>query len=176
MPPNKKTPQDIYAEELSNPERGYPLYIPEPYSNLPEAYRNRGIQIGDVGIIRPDGGFEYFFSIACTENNPINKNRRGVPDGFEVYSPFVDSDSDQWITQVTDKCPEGSVIRSAHISQSAIEFNGSASLCVNSLHPNLVLMCFQHSHCNWRRMSLLEQGFFRSSARASWKRCLFKAI
>jgi hypothetical protein len=91
MPSNptpKNTPQNTYAQELTDPDRGYPLYIPEPYDHLPTAYRRRGIQIGDVGVFRPNGGFEYFFSIACTKDDPINMDRFGVPDGFEVYTPF----------------------------------------------------------------------------------------
>jgi hypothetical protein len=118
-PGSKKTPQDTYAEELTNPDRGYPLYIPEPYDHLPAAYKRRGIQIGDVGVIRPNGGFEYFFSIACTKDDPINKDRYGVPDGFEVYSPFFHEPGSSSASAVTP-----SILHSAsvpHLTPSTVE-------------------------------------------------------
>jgi hypothetical protein len=123
MPPksgSKQTPQDTYAEELTNPERGYPLYIPEPYDHLPAAYRRRGIQIGDVGVFRPNGGFEYFFSIACTTDDPINKDRYGVPGGFEVYSPFIHEPGSSSSSASTP-----GIVRSAAVPHITVENAGS---------------------------------------------------
>ena len=59
---------NIYAKCLLPLKEGYPLYCPE----LPdrrnvgayyEAYRSKGIDIGDVGIITPDGDFDFLFNI-----------------------------------------------------------------------------------------------------------------
>jgi hypothetical protein len=67
---------DIYAKCLLPLKEGYPLYCPE----LPdrrnvgayyEAYRSQGIGIGDVGIITPDGDFDFLFNIC---NGPRSDN------------------------------------------------------------------------------------------------------
>jgi hypothetical protein len=139
-PTFKKTPQNTYAKELTNPERGYPLYIPEPYAHHPEAYRQRGIQIGDVGVRRQDGGFDYIFSIACTEDDPINKDRYGVPSGFEVYSPFLpgsngdSSHINPRIVHAPNRYSNKCVIKNEHMESSDIELNASAALYVRTLH------------------------------------------
>jgi hypothetical protein len=91
--PDSERPQDIYVKDLSNSERGYPLYIPTPPENAPEAHKRRGIQIGDVGVFRPNGSFEAFFSAACTEDHPMHC-KHGVPIGFSPYIPFGSQQTD----------------------------------------------------------------------------------
>jgi len=51
-------------------------------------YRTKGIRIGDVGHVTPDGAFETLFNIRASAQDPIN--RRGVPENFEQ----VDIDED----------------------------------------------------------------------------------
>ena len=77
-------PSDVYARQLLPKQYGYPLFIPEPYDNLPGEYRERGTSIGDVGIIMPNGSFSYVFNVCAPADDPINCY--GVPEGFEqVY-------------------------------------------------------------------------------------------
>jgi hypothetical protein len=71
---------DIYTECLLPLKHGYPLYRPEPDHGLPPAYRANGVSIGDVGIITPEGYFDFLFNI-CDANNV---NAFGVPDGHEM--------------------------------------------------------------------------------------------
>jgi hypothetical protein len=68
---------DIYAKCLLPLKEGYPLYCPE----LPdrdnagayyEAYRRKGISIGDVGIITPDGDFDFLFNICDSAAREVN--------------------------------------------------------------------------------------------------------
>ena len=58
---------DIYAQCLLPLKEGYPLYRPELHRRLNDdvydAYRCEGISIGDVGIIRPGGDFDFLFNI-----------------------------------------------------------------------------------------------------------------
>ncbi|KAK0501786.1 hypothetical protein EDD18DRAFT_1051014, partial [Armillaria luteobubalina] len=72
---------EIYTRLLLQKEHEYPLWIPEPDGCLPEAYRGKGVRIGDVGILRNDGGFDYLFNACKPSDDPINKGR--VPEGFE---------------------------------------------------------------------------------------------
>lgn len=72
---------EVYARELLPAGNGYPLWIPEPYCNLPDAYKANGVSIGDVGIITSDGSFEYLFNLITPANHP--RNFRGTPRGFE---------------------------------------------------------------------------------------------
>lgn len=80
---------DIYTDCLLPLKHGYPLYRPEPDYGLPRAYRNHGISIGDVGIIKPEGYFDFLFNICqgpgSPEPNPVNEH--GLPSGLEPLEP-----------------------------------------------------------------------------------------
>ncbi|KAL0567363.1 hypothetical protein V5O48_014629 [Marasmius crinis-equi] len=60
--------------------RGCALFVPEPNKELSPQYRADGVQIGDVGILRADGSFDFIFNVCRPSNDPINQY--GVPDGF----------------------------------------------------------------------------------------------
>ncbi|KAJ7835965.1 hypothetical protein B0H13DRAFT_1516610, partial [Mycena leptocephala] len=79
---------EIYCHQLLGQKRGYPLYVPEPQQNLPVAYRRRGVAIGDVGRVTPDGIFDFFFNIFLPPDHPINANH--TPQDF---SPMPSYDS-----------------------------------------------------------------------------------
>ena len=71
------SPQDVYARYL--PTRyGYPLWNPEPNGDLPYDHREDGFQIGDVGIVDPDCGFDVLFNVCKSYDHPLHK-RDGVP-------------------------------------------------------------------------------------------------
>jgi hypothetical protein len=56
--------------------------------NLPFEYQSRGIQIGDVGIIKPNGSFSYMFNICVPHDHPINP--RSLPVDFAPIYPPID--------------------------------------------------------------------------------------
>ncbi|KAJ7587340.1 hypothetical protein C8J56DRAFT_78058 [Mycena floridula] len=58
--------------------------MPEPASQLPDAYRAQGVSIGDLGSINDDGGFDYLFNICHPPDHPINAD--GTPDDFEYLT------------------------------------------------------------------------------------------
>jgi len=64
---------DIYARCLLPLKEGYPLYRPELHRRLNDdvydAYHREGISIGDVGIIRPGGDFDFLFNICRTRDS-----------------------------------------------------------------------------------------------------------
>jgi hypothetical protein len=75
--------QETYAKKLLRAHcHGYPLWIPEPDNNLPDAYRAQGIRIGDLGYVSDSGRFEYLFNILEPAEHEINVDR--TPDNFEV--------------------------------------------------------------------------------------------
>jgi hypothetical protein len=54
-------------------------------------YRQKGINIGDVGIITPSGGFSFLFNICLPHNDPINPST--LPEGFApIYPPIEPMD------------------------------------------------------------------------------------
>jgi hypothetical protein len=145
---SRPSPQQTFVKELFSTERGYPLYLPAPYDHLPQVYKDRGIQIGDVGVLTPGGGFLYFFSIACSAEDPINEERLGVPPAFEPYGPFKRSDSgtkrsnthdvDIWsgnplISQVKNLYPTKCAIISEHVFSGNVHMSVAASASVSAL-------------------------------------------
>jgi len=83
------TCNELYANLLSRQKRGHALWIPEPNKYLPFQHQRRGIQIGDVGIIKPDGSFSYIFNICAPHDDPINPP--SLPVDFAPIDPPIDS-------------------------------------------------------------------------------------
>jgi len=78
------SPPSVYAKLLTRaePERGYPLWIPEPNYMLPPEYRDIGLRIGDVGVVTSHGSFDVFFNICLAKDHPLHATY-GVPEGFK---------------------------------------------------------------------------------------------
>ncbi|KZP23666.1 hypothetical protein FIBSPDRAFT_664068, partial [Athelia psychrophila] len=92
----------VYARQLLPEKQGYPMYYPESPSNLPLEYRKRGVGIGDLGIILPDGSFDFVFNIFIPWTGSEGEiNCFGVPDGFvplQLSPQAVRSNPDKTIT------------------------------------------------------------------------------
>ncbi|KAJ7639556.1 hypothetical protein FB45DRAFT_1024282 [Roridomyces roridus] len=76
-----------YCNQLLRRGRGFPLYIPAPRGNLPPEYGARGVSIGDVGRVTPEGVFDFFFNIYLPADHPINAN--DVPAFFCSVAAYV---------------------------------------------------------------------------------------
>ncbi|KAF8172653.1 hypothetical protein BJ912DRAFT_911102 [Pholiota molesta] len=63
----------IYRDLLLKHLHGLPLWIPDPDENL-EGHKKQGISIGDLGILKEDGGFEYLFNIHVDADHSVNKD------------------------------------------------------------------------------------------------------
>ncbi|KAF9025584.1 hypothetical protein BDZ89DRAFT_953712 [Hymenopellis radicata] len=48
---------------IPSPFTRYWPRIPEPDQSLPIEYRNRGIRVGDVGLMTEDCGFDFLFNV-----------------------------------------------------------------------------------------------------------------
>ena len=80
----------IYNQYLAKTGRGIPIWPPGPSSTLPDAYRRRGVAVGDVGILMESGGFDFFFNIYLPADHTINQ--QGVPAGFSPVPKLQASD------------------------------------------------------------------------------------
>jgi hypothetical protein len=77
---------EVYSDQMLRRRRGFPLYDPRPQRNLPQEYQERGVGIGDVGAITPEGSFDFFFNIYLPADHPINNNK--VPEDFCPLAPY----------------------------------------------------------------------------------------
>jgi hypothetical protein len=111
-------PSEVYARLLLPKRHGYPLFIAEPDDSLPLEYRTKGTSIGDVGIITPDGSFDFAFNICVPADDPVNCYR--VPDGFEQV--ILDPDD---VSLLSNMHPPGSDVSSASVRKTNITVDGS---------------------------------------------------
>ncbi|KAJ6562018.1 hypothetical protein B0H19DRAFT_91564 [Mycena capillaripes] len=65
------------------------MYVPGPRQNTPAEYQTRGVAIGDVGRVTPEGTFDFFFNIYLPSEHPINAN---TPEGFTPMSQYTPAD------------------------------------------------------------------------------------
>ncbi|KAJ7919012.1 hypothetical protein B0H13DRAFT_1543482, partial [Mycena leptocephala] len=81
---------ELYCSQLLHRKRGFPLYVPGPQRNLPAEYQRKGVSIGDVGRVTPEGIFDFFFNIYLPAHHPINAN--DVPEDFSPLTPYAQKD------------------------------------------------------------------------------------
>ncbi len=117
----------IYTKLLLRRGHGYPLWIPESDYNLPDVYCDKGVSVGDLGILTDDGGFDFLFNVCAEADDPVNQGH--VPPQFQ---PLRISSS-----HAIRKIPfhrKSSSITSAHVSTKKIAVEGSAEMtCVDAL-------------------------------------------
>jgi hypothetical protein len=85
------SPQNVYAKYLPK-HRGYPLWIPELSNTLPHSYQLDGLQIGDVGIVDPESGFDVLFNICKPSSHALHK-RHDIP----TFDPIMLNDEDIYV-------------------------------------------------------------------------------
>jgi hypothetical protein len=110
---------EVYAKLLLLKGLGYPLWYPDLDQNLPQAYRDHGVNMGDVGIITGNGAFDFKFNVCTTPEDAVNV--RGVPNNFE-----------QWIVKSQDKYSfppiriPVTVITRGLVNQKSLQVQGTA--------------------------------------------------
>lgn len=142
----------VYARQLLSQKLGYPLFIPEPSANLPAQFRRRGVSIGDVGIIMPNGSFNYVFSVCAAADDPVNY--LGVPQGFQRIG--LDPNL---ILQWPDMHKKGSELMSASMKKEDIDASGG-------LKENEYVKLYNHGHRSPFEIFLL--GFCTSPLASAW--------
>ena len=78
---------EVYVTAMLPLRQGYPLPAPQPISSLPVEKRRVGTTIGDVGTIRDDGSFDYFFNPLLPTTDP--RNPQDLPTAFKDVLPPV---------------------------------------------------------------------------------------
>ncbi|KAK0445317.1 uncharacterized protein EV420DRAFT_1648449 [Desarmillaria tabescens] len=112
----------LYTKLLLSRGHGYPLWIPEPDYSLCSAYVDRGICVGDVGIIRDDGGFDFIFNAFLEADNPVHEG--GVPPNFAPLR----MESRNPVRTIYCQHPRGSSVRSSHVSVTSAVLEASAEV------------------------------------------------
>ena len=154
---NLESEQDVYARLLTRaePKRGYPLWCPEPSTQLPTEYHDDGYRIGDVGVVTEHGSFDVFFNICLPSSHPLH-SRYGVPEGFKQIRL---SDRDIESFEHFDK--HGRVVSTRSIMQTNLAVGGSTSglvhlttagcfddltICLSGRHPYKVVLIYILTH------------------------------
>ncbi|KAK0229296.1 hypothetical protein EDD85DRAFT_142079 [Armillaria nabsnona] len=112
----------LYTKLLLSRGHGYPLWTPEPDYSLCSAYVGRGICVGDVGIIRDDGGFDFIFNAFLEADDPVHEG--GVPPNF---SPLR-TESPNPIRTIYFQHPRDSSVRSSHVSVKSVIVEASGEV------------------------------------------------
>ncbi|KAK0445322.1 uncharacterized protein EV420DRAFT_972287 [Desarmillaria tabescens] len=112
----------LYTKLLLSRGHGYPLRIPEPDYSLCSAYVERGICVGDVGIIRDDGGFDFIFNAFLEADDPVHEG--GVPPNFAPLR----MESRNPVRTIYCQHPRGSSVRSSHVSVTSVVLEASAEV------------------------------------------------
>jgi hypothetical protein len=55
--------------------------MPQPSADAPPSYDDKGVSVGDVGILTPSGGFDFLFNICLPAEHP-NNSGGPLPEGF----------------------------------------------------------------------------------------------
>ncbi len=113
----------IYPSLMSRRGHGYPLWLPEPISNLPHDCVRHGTQIGDLGYLADDGGFTYLFNVFKDAEDPVNLDWHSVPPGF------VPLKVDPGIRQELEFHDKNSVV-----AMSGVEQRSAGVLCIFSFY------------------------------------------
>ncbi|KAF7374471.1 hypothetical protein MSAN_00331400 [Mycena sanguinolenta] len=135
---------ETYCSELLRQGRGFPLFVPQPQSNRPVKWREKGIAIGDVGRITERGSFDFFFNIYLPADNPINAN---VPEDFDPLVPDYDP-----IDLTLDDYSPGNYVCSRHtvthneVNDQYQEFPGRGFLFSCQQHTGAVLTLPHGAH------------------------------
>src|SRR5262245_41933559 len=81
---------DIYTRRLLQEGHGYPLWIPEPNVYLNDDYKEVGTCVVDMGVVTPDGQFDYLFNVCKPANHPVNLGK--TLENFECVEIREDHD------------------------------------------------------------------------------------
>lgn len=76
----RESPIARYQRHLLVERHGSPLWSPQPHRRLPLSYRQKGISVGDIGVITPQGSFDFLFNICLPRGHPSNPEV--LPVGF----------------------------------------------------------------------------------------------
>lgn len=99
----RRRSRDVYVDCMITMDRGFPLWIPSPNMFLPLCYRESGVSLGDVGVLTPEGGFDFLFNVFHEATHPINGAWGGqMPRDFVPFQPgvrsaFVESDAGTYL-------------------------------------------------------------------------------
>lgn len=110
---------EVYANLLLLEGLGYPLWYPDLDQNLPQAYCDHGVNIGDVGNITGDGAFAFQFNVCMPAADAINV--RGVPSNF-VRWPISPQDKSYYPAMR----PPETVIKRGSVNQRSLQVQGTA--------------------------------------------------
>ncbi|KAJ7364381.1 hypothetical protein DFH08DRAFT_1016731, partial [Mycena albidolilacea] len=151
-----------YSNQLLPRGRGFPLYVPKPQRNLPPEYRRRGVAIGDVGTITPEGIFDFFFNIYLPADDPINAN---VPKNFAPLPPYLVMDV---IDQDFDP---GDYVSSSSIHEINDDFSEpelGGEFIFNCRGPNGAVLAMPHGAHLEKLRSISEMRQYAGKHAESW--------
>ncbi|EFI26919.1 hypothetical protein CC1G_15320 [Coprinopsis cinerea okayama7 len=134
-PENDPTPpilsNAIYERHLLKHRHGFPLWSPHPSVQLPKSYVDKGVRVGDVGIITQYGAFDYLFNICLPAEHPNNSGP--LPDGF-VPLLTQQKDISESPEHPPNSCFCSSVKQASHLSFESTASEGAILILPEGAH------------------------------------------
>ncbi|KAK1226390.1 SCF ubiquitin ligase complex subunit cdc4 [Marasmius sp. AFHP31] len=112
---------EMYARLFYPLRHGYPLWCPDPNDALSDDYKKIGIQIGDVGVVTEDGGFDFAFNVWREADDAINSQ-------FGVPQDFVPLGWDQSKRENHTRFPANIPLQSRHAQRRDINISASVTV------------------------------------------------
>ncbi|KDR69320.1 hypothetical protein GALMADRAFT_145697 [Galerina marginata CBS 339.88] len=76
---------ETYSRALLLQSHGFPVWHPSGDIGKPVEYLQKGVTIGDVGVLDKDGIFDFYFNIFLTPDDPVHA--RSAPREFQPIKP-----------------------------------------------------------------------------------------
>ncbi|KAF7296709.1 F-box domain-containing protein [Mycena chlorophos] len=120
MPKRNESNSELYSRLLFSKKLGYALYNPRLSEDHPRSRLAAGVSVGDVGVVKHDGGFDPLFNVLDPSLNPTN-----LPEGFKPIATGLTAEQRKNLERQPGYYPPGHRITNRDSRSTNWSLNGS---------------------------------------------------